>query len=80
MNLKFIQQDNLTGKIIAINPNVKKITLDYEIIKGEIADYEVQNAKQKLGYEPFNELLYQSYNIDYITNEEAEAAMETRER
>ena len=64
MNLKFIQQDNLTGKIIAINPNVKKITLDYEIIKGEIADYEVQNAKQKLGYEPFNELLYQLYNID----------------
>ena len=80
MNLKFIQQDNLTGKIIAINPNVKKITLDYEIIKGEIADYEVKNAKQKLGYEPFNELLYQLYNIDYITDEEAEAAMETRER
>ena len=39
MNLKLIQEDNLTGEIIAINPKIKKVTLEYEIIQGEIGDY-----------------------------------------
>lgn len=77
MNLKLIKQDNLTNEIIAINPNVKKITLDYEIIKGEIKDYEIEKAKEKLGEKPFEELIDKLKGIDYIVDYEAE---ETRER
>ena len=80
MNLKLIQEDNLTGEIIAINPKIKKVTLEYEIIKGEIGDYGLDKAKWRLGIEPYNKLLKDLYNIDYITEEEAEALMEDRER
>ena len=67
MNLKLIQEDNLTGEIIAMNPKIKKVTLEYEIIKGEIGDYGLDKAKWRLGIEPYNKLLKDLYNIDYFS-------------
>ena len=81
MNLKLVKQDNYSENVIAINTaNIKKISLEYEIIKGEISDYGLENAKYRLGIKPYNELLNDLYNINYISYEEAEEAMESRER
>ena len=44
MNLKLIQEDNLTGEIIAMNPKIKKVTLEYEIIQGGIGNYGLEFA------------------------------------
>ncbi|MDD7600855.1 MAG: hypothetical protein SPJ69_08655, partial [Campylobacter sp.] len=65
MNLKLIQQDNFSGEMIAINPDkIKKISLEYEIIKCDMTYFEMVDIRTKLGIEAYKSIL------DYYTDEE----------